>query len=102
MRKSGIPQRKSGIPQWKCGISADYSGKQWNLCGIPLFRSGKREILDPKQRKSLASENSNYFKNPELQLSENKRIIFGNLQTNTYLVFRQYNVFFVEIFNSAF
>ena len=77
MRKSGIPQRKSGIPQWKCGISADYSGKQWNLCGIPLFRSGKRGILDPKQRKSLASENSNYFKTPELQLSENKGSSLG-------------------------
>ena len=77
MRKSGIPQQKSGIPQPKQWNSALSMRKTALHCGIPQFQLRKKRILRCKKRKSLASENSNYFKNPELQLSENKGSSLG-------------------------
>ena len=96
MRKSGIPQRKSGIPQPKQWNSALSMRKSALHCGIPQFQLRKKRILRCKKRKSPATENSDYFKNPTFIFAENKRIIIGNLQTNTYLVFRQYNGIFFD------
>ena len=96
MRKSGIPQRKSGIPQpkqWNFALSMRKSALH---CGIPQFQLRKKRILRCIKRKSPATENSDYFKNPTFIFAENKRIIIGNLQTNTYLVFRQYNGIFFD------